>query len=81
MNIPDKNKALPLEHHKKLCFLKNIITNSNIILGGNPAKLIENCFSDKTISNLLEIKWWDWDIERITANVQNLTGKNFADIT
>lgn len=201
MNIPDKNKALPLEHHKKLCFLKNIVTNPNImvgdytyyddfenvrnfeknvkyhfdftgdkliigkfcmiasdvkfimnganhlsealsaypfaifgkewayamkgksyphkgdvivgndvwigynatimagvkvgdgaiiaansmvvkdvepysIVGGNPARLIKKRFSDETISKLLEIKWWDWDIERITANVQNLTGNN-----
>ena len=201
MNIPDKNKTLPLEHHNKLCFLKNIVTNPNIIVGdytyyddfedvqnfeknvkyhfdfvgdkliigkfcmiasgaqfimnggnhltnaissypfsifggdwanamqgksypykgdvivgndvwigynatilagvrigdgaiiaanatvvkdvepysivgGNPARLIKKRFSDETISNLLEIKWWDWDIERITVNIQNLTGNN-----
>lgn len=46
------------------------------IVGGNPVRLIKKRFSDETISNLLEIKWWDWDIERITANVQNLTGKD-----
>ncbi len=33
MDIPDKNKIFPLEHHNKLCFLKNIITNPNIIVG------------------------------------------------
>ncbi len=201
MNIPDTNKAFPLEHHNKLCFLKNIVTNPNIIVGdytyyddfedvrnfeknvkyhfdfvgdkliigkfctiasgaqfimnggnhlthaissypfsifggdwanamqgksypnkgnvivgndvwigynatilagvrigdgaiiaanatvvkdvepysivgGNPARLIKKRFSDETISKLLEIKWWDWDIKRITVNVQNLTGNN-----
>src|SRR5690606_21243569 len=33
MNIPDKNKKFPLEHYDRLCFLKNIITNPNIIVG------------------------------------------------
>lgn len=33
MNIPDKNKTFPLEHHNKLCFLKNIVTNPNIVVG------------------------------------------------
>lgn len=33
MNIPDKNKKFPLENYDRLCFLKNIITNPNIIVG------------------------------------------------
>jgi len=33
MNIPDSNDAFPLEHYDRLCFLKNIITNPNIIVG------------------------------------------------
>lgn len=44
------------------------------IVGGNPAMEIKKRFSGNTIQRLLEIKWWDWDPERITANVQNLTG-------
>ena len=31
-------------------------------------------FSGEEIINLLEIKWWDWFIEKITENVHNLTG-------
>ena len=27
------NKTFPLEHHNKLCFLKNIVTSPNIIVG------------------------------------------------
>lgn len=46
------------------------------IVGGNPARLIRKRFSDEQIERLLSIKWWDWDIERITKNVQHLTGKN-----
>jgi virginiamycin A acetyltransferase len=43
------------------------------IVGGNPAKLIKKRFSDDEIIDLLEIKWWDWEIEKITRHVQNLT--------
>jgi virginiamycin A acetyltransferase len=46
------------------------------IIGGNPAKLIKNKFSEEEIKHLLEIKWWDWEIEKITRNVQNLTDNN-----
>jgi len=33
MRIPDKNEQFPLPHHKKLCFLKNITKNPNIVVG------------------------------------------------
>ncbi|WP_416236352.1 CatB-related O-acetyltransferase [Xanthomarina sp. F2636L] len=33
MTGPDKNIKFPLEHYDKLCFLKNIIKNPNIIVG------------------------------------------------
>ena len=46
------------------------------IVGGNPAKLIKKRFSEEEIRDLLEIKWWDWEIEKITRNVQNLTDNN-----
>jgi virginiamycin A acetyltransferase len=48
------------------------------IIGGNPAKLIRKRFDDDTIAKLLELKWWDWDIKKITANVNNLTGNDVA---
>ena len=47
------------------------------IVGGNPAKEIKKRFSEDTISKLLELKWWSWDIEKITKNIQNLTDNNF----
>jgi virginiamycin A acetyltransferase len=43
------------------------------IVGGNPAKEIKKRFSQHVITKLLELKWWNWDIEKITKNVQNLT--------
>ncbi len=33
MNIPDKNKKFPLDHYDRLCFLKNVVKNPNIIVG------------------------------------------------
>lgn len=44
------------------------------IVGGNPAKCIKKRFSEDIISKLLELQWWDWDIEKITQNVHKLTG-------
>ena len=46
------------------------------IVGGNPAKVIRKRFSDEEIDRLLSLRWWDWDTEKITANLHLLTGKN-----
>lgn len=35
------------------------------LVGGNPAKHIKYRFSEEQIKKLLEIKWWDWDDEKI----------------
>ena len=50
------------------------------IIGGNPAKEIKKRFSSDKIAQLLDIAWWDWSIEKITDNVQNLTSNNIEDI-
>ncbi|MDW7694212.1 Vat family streptogramin A O-acetyltransferase [Flammeovirgaceae bacterium SG7u.111] len=44
------------------------------IVGGNPAKEIRKRFSEEQIEKLLALKWWDWEIEKITENLQYLTG-------
>ncbi len=46
------------------------------IVGGNPAMEIRKRFTDEKIGRLLDIKWWDWPIEKITENVQLLTGND-----
>ena len=38
------------------------------IVGGTPAKVIRKRFSEEIIKKLLEIKWWNWNIERIKRN-------------
>lgn len=50
------------------------------IVGGNPARIIRKRFPDETISKLLTIKWWNWDVDRITRNVQHLTSGNIEDL-
>ena len=45
------------------------------IVGGNPATEIRKRFDEDRIRKLLDLKWWDWPIEKITANVHLLTGK------
>lgn len=44
------------------------------IVGGNPAKVIRQRFSDEIIDVLLEIAWWNWDIEKITRNLEKIVG-------
>lgn len=49
------------------------------VVGGNPAKEIKKRFTEDEIKRLLDLKWWDKDIDWITANVQRLTGKEVFD--
>lgn len=61
-----------------------IATNSTVVkdvepysvVGGNPAKQIKKRFTDDHIEKLLEIQWWNWDIEKITENLPLLTANN-----
>ncbi len=46
------------------------------IVGGNPAKVIRKRFSDEKIEVLTQLKWWDWNIEKITSAVHILTGQD-----
>lgn len=46
------------------------------IVAGNPAKEVKKRFTDEQIKKLLAIKWWDWEIDKISRNVHLLTGKD-----
>ena len=46
------------------------------IVGGNPATLIKQRFSDDHIELLLKIKWWNWSIDKITSKLHLLTGED-----
>lgn len=39
------------------------------IVGGVPAKPIRRRFDDETVEELLRLRWWDWDKEKISRNI------------
>lgn len=43
---------------------------SYTVVGGVPAKPIRKRFDEGTIQKLEEIRWWDWEEERIKKNIQ-----------
>ena len=48
------------------------------IFGGNPAKRIRQRFDDEVVKALLEVAWWNWDMGKITRNLEKIVA---ADIT
>ncbi|RMG74169.1 MAG: antibiotic acetyltransferase [Bacteroidetes bacterium] len=44
------------------------------IVGGNPAQVLRRRFAPAVIERLLALRWWDWPLEKISRNVQALTG-------
>lgn len=50
------------------------------IVGGNPSQLIRKRFNDHQINSLLEMKWWNWNIDLITQHVQLLTNNNIDEL-
>ena len=54
---------------------KSVVTNNvpaYSIVGGNPAKIIKQRFSEEIVKELLEIAWWDWDIAKISRNLDKI---------
>jgi acetyltransferase-like isoleucine patch superfamily enzyme len=49
------------------------------VVVGNPAKAVKKRFDDDTISRLLEISWWDWQVQRIEKALPLLMQNNIAD--
>ena len=49
------------------------------IVGGNPAKEIKKRFDQEIIEQLLKIKWWEWDDQKISENVSFLCSENIQD--
>ncbi|MGI4850951.1 MAG: CatB-related O-acetyltransferase [Janthinobacterium lividum] len=46
------------------------------IWGGNPAHLIKKRFSESDIQKLLQIKWWDWEINVLKCHLKYLRSGN-----
>ena len=53
---------------------KNVAPYSIVV--GNPAREIRKRFDDDTIAKLLNIKWWNWSIQRIKENLPLLLSDN-----
>lgn len=51
------------------------------IVGGIPAKPIRKRFTDKTISTLLEIKWWNWETKKIKAHIAAIQSGDINKLT
>lgn len=52
-----------------------------MVVGGVPAKPIRKRFDDKTISDLLEIQWWNWSSEKIAQNIEAIQSGNIEQIS
>ena len=48
------------------------------VAAGNPCRVIRKRFDDEFIAYLLELKWWDWDIEKIEANFKALSSGDLS---
>lgn len=48
------------------------------IFRGNPARCIRQRFDDEVIRSLLEIAWWDWEIEKITRNLDKIVSADIG---
>lgn len=46
------------------------------IVAGNPAREVRQRFDDATVTRLLEIQWWHWEIEKIRAYAHMLCSEN-----
>ena len=48
------------------------------IVAGNPAREIRKRFSDSDIERLLDMRWWDWPLEQIEAEMATLCSGDIA---
>jgi acetyltransferase-like isoleucine patch superfamily enzyme len=46
------------------------------IVGGSPAKLIKMRFEEEQVKALLNLKWWNWELDKIKASVDVLCSPN-----
>ena len=56
---------------------KSVVVNdvpAYSIVGGNPAQIIKYRFDTEVKKELLEIAWWNWSAEKITANLEAIVG-------
>ena len=42
------------------------------VAGGNPATLLRRRFDDEHIARLLDLAWWDWPLDHLTAHIRTV---------
>jgi virginiamycin A acetyltransferase len=50
------------------------------IVGGNPAQIIRMRYDADTISRLLKIAWWDWELDKVTQHVKSINSTDLDDL-
>ncbi len=50
------------------------------VAGGNPCEVIRMRFDQETIDCLLELRWWDWDADRIFENMAALCSGDLEEV-
>lgn len=50
------------------------------VVGGNPARLLRTRYADADIARLLDLAWWDWPLDHITAHVRTIMSGSIADL-
>ena len=50
------------------------------IVAGNPARPKRKRFDEEIIKKLLEIKWWDWPVEKINDNLNVICSDNVSEM-
>lgn len=50
------------------------------IVGGVSAKLIRKRFENSVIEDLLKIKWWNWDTEKISKKLHDIRSGNIEEM-
>jgi virginiamycin A acetyltransferase len=41
-------------------------------VGGNPAAPLYQRFAKETVRALRDIAWWNWEIDKVTRNLQHI---------
>lgn len=66
--IPVYNAARFVAQAVKFALAQSEVAEIILIEDGSPAKVVKYRFSDQLIEQLLKIKWWNWDDEKIRSN-------------
>lgn len=50
------------------------------IVAGNPARIVRMRFPDDVIATLLRMRWWDWDIQKITRHLPEISSQDIQQL-